>query len=610
MRGTSIVVAGIAVSLLMVPADLLQASVYDPGFTWDWRIDFGTPTSVSELPANPNSDARSRALPQNAGLSDGTQVDSVWAYGKAPYGAFTGYGFTASSFTPFTVPHTFYNGAVWDDAAVLDFNWDFIGWIPGWYAMTRAAHVFNHDTDAATASVLRFTYPGETSINLQIAGVVEDLNLGGGDGVDWLILKNTSADVVGSGQFGNGGKSTVDLVTSMSPGDELFVVIGAFNANCAYDETAVDLTFQVIVDNTPPAISSTVPANNSLLNTPSLSTIMLAFSETMDTSSLANLAAYHVVRNGSVAVLVSGTSYDPATRSLRLELNQGQPLVDGNYLVTVYGDLLLDVAGNALDGNGDGQPGGQFGLSFVVDTTPPHVTQIDPAAGSTTLPEGSWIIEVFFDSTVAPANAQATTSYRLIGSGGDNSFASGNEFDVAINMADYDLQTRSVLVLVNDGFDLPIDLYKLTVRSGSPGILDLAGNALDGDGDGLAGGDYVAQFRVIGPCGQDSDLDGVGDLCDLCPNTIVGAAVDADGCPAPIRYDIDRDGDVDGTDFLEFQLCETGPGIEGPPNPDCTAAVFSVLDVDGDHDIDQVDFGFFQRCLSGANNPADPHCAD
>ena len=42
MQATSIAVAGIAVSLLVVPADLLQASKYDPGFTWDWRIDFGT----------------------------------------------------------------------------------------------------------------------------------------------------------------------------------------------------------------------------------------------------------------------------------------------------------------------------------------------------------------------------------------------------------------------------------------------------------------------------------------------------------------------------------------------------------------------------------------
>ncbi len=40
------------------------------------------------------------------------------------------------------------------------------------------------------------------------------------------------------------------------------------------------------------------------------------------------------------------------------------------------------------------------------------------------------------------------------------------------------------------------DIYTLTVRSGDEALEDLAGNDLDGDNDGLPGGDYVVQFSV------------------------------------------------------------------------------------------------------------------
>jgi hypothetical protein len=108
----------------------------------------------------------------------------------------------------------------------------------------------------------------------------------------------------------------------------------------------------------------------------------------------------------------------------------------------------------------------------------------------------------------------------------------------------------------------------------------------------------------------DSDGDGVSDSIDQCPNTVPHATVDAVGCPPAIRFDFDRDGDVDLTpDYGTFELCFTGPGVFGPP-AGCSPEQFGRADADGDNDVDQVDFSLFQRCYSGQNNPANLSCAD
>jgi len=68
--------------------------------------------------------------------------------------------------------------------------------------------------------------------------------------------------------------------------------------------------------------------------------------------------------------------------------------------------------------------------------------------------------------------------------------------------------------------------------------------------------------------------------------------------------DLDRDGDVDQTDFGHLQKCFSGPGI--PQNdPSCLKARLD----DIDDDVDLQDLAVFRKCLSGANVPQDPECA-
>jgi hypothetical protein len=56
--------------------------------------------------------------------------------------------------------------------------------------------------------------------------------------------------------------------------------------------------------------------------------------------------------------------------------------------------------------------------------------------------------------------------------------------------------------------------------------------------------------------------------------------------------DFDRDNDVDLADFVQFQLCFTGPG--GTATTDCECG-----DADDDGDVDLADFGLFQLLFTG-----------
>jgi hypothetical protein len=69
--------------------------------------------------------------------------------------------------------------------------------------------------------------------------------------------------------------------------------------------------------------------------------------------------------------------------------------------------------------------------------------------------------------------------------------------------------------------------------------------------------------------------------------------VDWDGCPPQITGDLDRDGDVDQTDFGRLQRCLGGSGAMPPA--ECSSA-----DVDSDGDVDQADFSVFYLCMGGA----------
>ncbi|MEP0842942.1 MAG: hypothetical protein HRF43_09540, partial [Phycisphaerae bacterium] len=82
----------------------------------------------------------------------------------------------------------------------------------------------------------------------------------------------------------------------------------------------------------------------------------------------------------------------------------------------------------------------------------------------------------------------------------------------------------------------------------------------------------------------------------FCPLLI--GALSCNAAPA----DLDRDGDVDQTDFGLLQQCLTGPNV-AQTDPACVDAL-----LDDDADVDQDDLAGFQDCAGGSDVPADPAC--
>ena len=132
---------------------------------------------------------------------------------------------------------------------------------------------------------------------------------------------------------------------------------------------------------------------------------------------------------------------------------------------------------------------------------------------------------------------------------------------------------------------------------------DGQGDACDDDidDDGLLNGQDNCPFNV-NPDQADADADSVGDVCDACPDTLPGLDIDPDGCPPPQPGDMDRDGDVDQSDFGLLQACLSGMGVP-QTDPACTRAKLDTGDT-----VDRQDVLLFKQCRSGSRIPGDPDC--
>jgi hypothetical protein len=112
------------------------------------------------------------------------------------------------------------------------------------------------------------------------------------------------------------------------------------------------------------------------------------------------------------------------------------------------------------------------------------------------------ITAVFDRELNAPSVTTAT--FVLERSGGDGTFAEGNEVAVTAASVTVPAGSATSAVMSLAGVASVNDTYRVTLRgTGAATIQDLGGNALDGElgaalpsGNGAAGGDFVAMFRV------------------------------------------------------------------------------------------------------------------
>jgi uncharacterized repeat protein (TIGR01451 family) len=100
-----------------------------------------------------------------------------------------------------------------------------------------------------------------------------------------------------------------------------------------------------------------------------------------------------------------------------------------------------------------------------------------------------------FSEGLDPARAGDLAQYRLVGSGRDGRLGTSDDRAIALRSVLYDASKNTVVLRPRRQLSL-FRTYRLTVSGATPsGVTDLAGNLLDGDGDGRPGGDYVARIN-------------------------------------------------------------------------------------------------------------------
>ncbi|MCA9158882.1 MAG: hypothetical protein KDA72_11175, partial [Planctomycetales bacterium] len=133
------------------------------------------------------------------------------------------------------------------------------------------------------------------------------------------------------------------------------------------------------------------------------------------------------------------------------------------------------------------------------DTTPPTVIATDPvviATGGFYLMNLDHIV-VSFSEALNEIDAVSSGLYTLR-SGGPDGVLGTSDDQIYTLAPSIDAITNSISLALPAGQSLSTGYYQLTIASRpSVGLHDLSGLLLDGDSNGLAGGDYVRNFHIV-----------------------------------------------------------------------------------------------------------------
>lgn len=164
---------------------------------------------------------------------------------------------------------------------------------------------------------------------------------------------------------------------------------------------------------------------------------------------------------------------------------------------------IVDQSGNV---SSPSDAGAQIGL--IIDTKGPRVTGSSPLPGALaaggTVPIAITVNENLLSSSVS------TNSIKVVRAGGDGVFGNANDVPVAIDPTSIvldNLHTASgaEILRFNVTGATASDVYRVTVSGSAGGVTDVAGNLLDGEGngfpsgDGTPGGDFNLNFIVFNP---------------------------------------------------------------------------------------------------------------
>lgn len=244
---------------------------------------------------------------------------------------------------------------------------------------------------------------------------------------------------------------------------------------------------QMLVDE-PPKVDQVFPTDGSMavgLNT----SIVIEFSESVN----ADASSFAITCNGMNQDFTLGNDSGPTVFTL---IGDNQWPVSSVCQVTLVAANITDLgmSSQQLDGNGDGVAGDDFMFSFnVASDALPQVTTTAPANDEVLVPQ-NFTIDVNFTE-----NVDLTSNAVTIDCEGSVAVSSG------LPASDVSSVTITPDSAVAEGTVCNVTLVanEITDRDGD-------NDALDGDQDGIAGGDYVFSFTVIEAISEIFEIQGNG----------------------------------------------------------------------------------------------------
>jgi N-acetylmuramoyl-L-alanine amidase len=209
-----------------------------------------------------------------------------------------------------------------------------------------------------------------------------------------------------------------------------------------------------LLSTVPPVVVETQPLQGQE-NFRIIDPITILFSRPMNRASVEQAFSIAPAVNGSFA-------WQNNDRRLVFSPEGLDPLTE--YTVTIA-EGALGAAGDSFDGNADGQPGGEFTLTFTTgfpDTEPPRIVASSPAFGSTGV-ELRPLITVTYDERIDHDSVEGLVSLAPTAGG------PGVDGDVVV----YDVRDRSTVSFFPTADLLTETAYRLSVQ---PGVSDLFGN--------------------------------------------------------------------------------------------------------------------------------------
>jgi len=289
------------------------------------------------------------------------------------------------------------------------------------------------------------------------------------------------------------------------------------NSNYQTSNYWVDVVFNTSVgaDVTPPAVSSVSPVNGA--TGVSLGAVISAnMSEAISAASVTGTTFQLKNSGGNVIAATVNSSSNQITLTPSAALTQS-----ATYTVTIKGGSsgVKDIAGNALASD--------YNWTFTTvasDVTPPTVSSVTPANGAIGIAASSSVTATL--SEAINAATVTTSSFQLKNPGGTVITATVNASSNQISLSPSSTLSASTV-------------YTVSIKGGSSGVKDLAGNALASD--------YTWSFTTAASGGGGSTST-VFQLTD-----VPAAPLNNDGTPIEVgfRFRSSQDGFITGIRFYK-----------------------------------------------------------